>query len=140
MANNSLNQWSLTLLRFILGVIFTYHGYLKLFVKGGFAGTVNLFTQIGVPVPVYSALLVAVVEFACGLFLLFGLITRWASVVLIFEMLVAFFKINLKNGFLVSNWGYEFVLLILAGLLVILVNGAGKFSVGKKYFKNKSLQ
>ena len=138
--NNNIGQWSLALLRIVLGVIFAYHGYLKLFAPGGFKGTVDFFTLIGIPVPGYSALLVSVAEFFGGLLLIFGLITRWTTLILLFQMLVAFFKVHLKNGFLVSKGGYEFVLLILVALVVVLVNGAGKLSVGKKYFQSKHLQ
>ena len=137
--NNKLSQWTLTLLRIVLGIIFTYHGYLKLFVVGGLPGTAGFFTQIGVPLANISAVVVAFVEFFGGLFLLLGLLTKWTSLVLIFEMLVAFFMVHLKNGLLVSKNGYEFVLLILAGLVVVLANGAGALSVGKK-FKSKQLQ
>lgn len=137
--NNNFSEWTLTLLRVVLGVIFTYHGYLKLFVPGGFTGTVGFFTNIGIPVPAYSALVVAVAELLGGLVLILGLLTKWTSLVLIFEMLVALFVVHLKNGLLVSKGGYEFVLLILAGLVVLLVNGAGELSVGKKFFKNKQL-
>ena len=53
-------------------------------------------------------------------------------------MLVAFFKIHLKAGFFISQkaYGYEFVLLIIAVLLVLLINGPGNISVGKKLFKD----
>ena len=50
---NNMNEWSLALLRVVLGVIFLYHGYLKLFVAGGFTGTVNFLTSLGVPIPLY---------------------------------------------------------------------------------------
>lgn len=141
MANNKLNGWALTLLRLILGIIFAYHGYIKLFLPGGFKGTANFFIAIDIPLPVYSALLVSVAEFIGGILLLIGLLTRWASLILIIEMLVALFKVHLKQGFFISTtaYGYEFILLILAALVVVLVNGAGKLSVGKK-FKNKHLQ
>src|SRR3989338_4981472 len=141
MANNKLNGWALTLLRLILGIIFAYHGYIKLFLPGGFKGTANFFIAIGIPLPVYSALLVSVAEFIGGILLLIGLLTRLASLILIIEMLVALFKVHLKQGFFISTtaYGYEFILLILAALVVVLVNGAGKLSVGKK-FKNKHLQ
>lgn len=139
--NSKFNEWSLTLLRFVLGVIFTYHGYVKLFAPGGFKGTIGFFTMIGIPVPAYSALLVAVVEFFGGLLLLLGMLTKWTTLALILEMLVAFFKVHLKQGFFISTqaYGYEFVLLILAGLVVILSSGAGNLSVGKKFFKSKHL-
>lgn len=140
MAKNGLNQWTLALLRVVLGVIFAYHGYLKLFVSGGFTGTVGFLATLGIPLPTYSALLVAVVEFLGGIFLLLGMVTKWSSLLLIIDMLVAFFMVHLKNGLLVSNNGYEFVLLILAALVVLLVNGAGSLSLGKKLFKNKNLQ
>ncbi|MBI2655148.1 DoxX family protein [Candidatus Woesearchaeota archaeon] len=136
---NNLNGWSLTLLRVVLGVIFLYHGYLKLFVAGGFTGTVNFLASLGVPVPLYSALAVSVVEFAGGLFLILGVVTRWSSVLLLANMLVALFLVHLKNGLLVSNGGYEFVLVLIAGLVVVLASGAGKLSAGSM-LKNKQLQ
>ena len=133
------NQWSLALLRAVLGVIFIYHGYTKLFVIGGLPGTLAYFQGLGLPYPNYSAVIVAFAEFLGGLFLFFGVVTRWTTLVLIFEMLVAFFVVHLRSGFVVSKNGYEFVLLILAGLAVILLNGAGELSLGKK-LKNKHLK
>lgn len=129
---NDWSEWSLALLRVVLGVIFLYHGYLKLFVPGGFTGTVNFFTSIALPVPVYSALLVSVIEFAGGILLVLGVLSRWSAVLLLVDMLVAFFLVHLRNGFLVSKGGYEFVLVLIAGLVVVLASGAGKLSVGSR--------
>lgn len=138
---NNLNGWSLALLRIVLGIIFLYHGYSKLFVTGGFRGIVGFFTTIGVPLPLYSALLVSVAEFLGGALLILGLLTRWTSIVLLIEMLVAFFKVHLQQGFFITQaaYGYEFVLLILAALAVVAASGAGKLAVGSK-FRNKWLQ
>ena len=140
MAKNGLTQWTLALLRVVLGVIFMYHGYLKLFVPGGFTGTVGFLTMLKIPLPLYSALLVSVIELLGGIFLVLGMVTKWSSLLLTADMLVAFFMVHLKNGLLVSKGGYEFVLVLLAGLVVVMVNGAGKLSVGKKLFKSKNLQ
>ncbi len=140
MAKNGLTQWTLGLLRVALGIIFAYHGYLKLFAPGGFTGTVGFLTSLGILLPRYSALLVAVVEFLGGIFLLLGMVTKWSSLLLIIDMLVAFFMVHLKNGLLVSKGGHEFVIGLLAGLVVVRVNGAGSFSLGKKLFKGKNLQ
>ena len=136
--NNKLNQWSLTLLRVTVGIIFIYHGYFKLFVSGGFNGTIDFLTQIGVPYPIYFALIVGVAEFFGGILLLIGLFTRLASLVLITDMLVAFFKVHLKQGFFITpkTYGYEFVLLILATLFALLIGGSGMISVGR-LFKRK---
>lgn len=139
MAKNNLNEWSLALLRVVLGVILAYHGYLKLFVPGGFKGTVEFFASVGIPLASYSALAASAAEFAGGIFLILGIFTRWTTLVLIFEMLVALFTVHIKNGLLVSKGGYEFVLLILASLIVLLSNGPGALSLGKMMSKNKKM-
>ena len=138
--NGKLNEWALALLRVVLGIVFTYHGYVKLFVPGGFKGSVAFFGAIGLPVPVYTALLVSVVEFFGGLALIVGLLTRWASVLLFLEMLVALFKVHVKNGFFIgSSYGYEFVLVLLGALAVVYAVGAGALAWGNS-FKNKHLK
>ncbi|MBS3096687.1 DoxX family protein [Candidatus Woesearchaeota archaeon] len=139
MAKND-SSWTIALLRVVLGVIFAYHGYLKLFVPGGFKGTAAFLASLGIPLPLYSALIVSAVEFFGGVFLILGMVTRWSTVLLIIDMLVAFFLVHMKNGLLVSKGGYEFVLVLLAGLAVVLANGAGKFSLGSKYFKSGHLK
>ncbi|MBI2657569.1 DoxX family protein [Candidatus Woesearchaeota archaeon] len=142
MAKNSKFQGlSLTLLRVVLGFMFAYHGYSKLFVAGALPGTAKFFAAIGIPLANYAAVIVAFAEFFGGILLVLGLLTRLASLVLIIEMLVAFFKVHLKQGFLISQqaYGYEYVLLILAVLIALLLNGPGKLAVGK-FVKNKWLQ
>jgi putative oxidoreductase len=134
---NKIGQFSLTLLRLVLASIFIYHGYLKLFVVGNLIGLADFLALIGIPFANYAAVLVAVLEFAGGIFLLLGVLTRWTSLALIINMLVALFKVHLPNGFNVGNGGYEFVLLIAVTLLVILINGPGRFSIGKSLFKSR---
>jgi len=141
MPKNNTSQWTLTLLRVVLGVIFTYHGYGKLFVKGALPGTAQFLSAIGIPFANYAAVLIAFVEFFGGIALILGIFTRWASVLLMLEMLVALFKVHLKQGFFIAPpaYGYEFILLILAVLVAVIVNGAGKLSAGK-LFKSRHLQ
>ena len=139
--NNNMSEWSLALLRVVLGIIFIYHGYAKLFVPGGFVNTITFFETIGIPLAKYSALLVSVAEFGGGALLILGLLTRWASVVLLIEMLVGFFKVHLQQGFFITPtaYGYEFVLLVMAALVVLAASGAGKLSFGSR-FKSRYLQ
>ena len=132
--NYKINQWSLLILRLAIAAIFIYHGYGKLFVSGGFPKAVAMMNNLSIPLPTYSALLVGVVEFFGGILLLLGLLTKWASLALIADMLVALFKLHLKQGFGAS----EFVLLVMASLIVILLSGSGKFSMGNS-FKKKIL-
>ena len=135
MAKNKLNEWSLTALRLVLGLVFVYHGYIKLFVEGGFPATVEFFKLVGIPMTGYAALLVGVVEFFGGVFMILGVFTRYSSMLQMVVMLTAFFTVHISQGF---N-GYKFVLVLMAGLLVIMTSGPGKLAIGKM-FKSKSLQ
>ena len=138
---NKLSQWSLTLLRLILGIMFTYHGYTKLFVVGGLPGTAQFFQIVGIPLAKYAAVFVSFLEFIGGLLLLARLFTKVVVSILIIEMLVAFFKVHLKNGFFIApqSYGYEYVMLILASLAILLVNGPGNLAIGRM-IKGKDLE
>jgi len=134
-----INQWALAFLRLVLGLTFMYHGYLKIFVPGGFVGTVNLINSINIPLPVFFAAIVSAVEFLGGIFLLLGTLTKWSSGLLMIDMAVAFFAVHLKNGLPVSKGGFEFVLVLFAGLLMLYTSGAGKISLGSQ-LKNMYLR
>ena len=130
--------WSIAFLRIFLGIVFAYHGALRLFVPQNLSGSIVYFTQVGIPYANFSVYLFGIIELVGGLLLFFGLLTRWAAFIIALEMIYIFFNVHLKNGFLVSSNGYEFVLVIIAGLVVILASGAGKIALGKM-FKNKFL-
>ena len=130
-------QWSLTIFRVVLGFIFAYHGYLKLFVPGGFKMTAGFMASIFGVSPFAGALIavvVSVVEFAGGLFLIAGFLAKWSSMLLIIDMLVAIFKVHVKNGFLIANGGFEFAALLALSSLVILLNGPGALSLDRAVF------
>lgn len=139
--NKNLSQWSLTLLRVYLGVMFMLHGHQKLFVTGALPATAGFFSQVGIPMANVAAVVVAFAEFVGGILLIAGLFTKLTSFVLLIEMLVAFLKVHLSVGFFISEkvYGYEFVLLIIAVLIVIMMSGPGNLSVGK-LFKKKILE
>ena len=128
-------QWSLTLLRAVLGFVFMYHGYLKLFSTGGLGGTIKFFTAIAIPLPAFSAVVVSIAEFAGGLFLILGFLAKWTSLVLMIDMAVAIYKVHFNKGFLAANSGYEFVALLFFSLLVILFNGPGSLALERVIFK-----
>ena len=134
---SKMSEWSLLYLRLVLGVIFIYHGYVKLFVPGGFPNTVKFFASVGIPFAGYSALVTAVAELAGGILLLAGVLTFYSSLVLMFDMAVAFFYVQMKNGIDVSRFGFEYVLVLFVALLVIVMNNAGEYALGKMMTKNK---
>jgi putative oxidoreductase len=64
-----------------------------------------------------------------GLFILLGLLTRPAAVVLAFTMVVAIASVHLSNGLFMSNNGYEFALALLAASVSLALSGSGKVAL-----------
>jgi len=130
------NDFTLTILRLLVGIVFFAHGAQKMlgwFGGYGFHGTMGFFTHSGIPAPL--AFLAISAEFFGGLGLLVGLLGRIAAFGIMCNMIVAILTVHIHNGFFM-NWfgnqkgeGYEYHLLAIAGLLVILIKGAGALSL-----------
>lgn len=130
---------SLFILRVVLGIVFFPHGAQKMlgwFGGGGFAGTVGYFTGQGIPY--VFAVLVVLAEFLGSLGLIVGLLTRIAAFGITCVMVGAIFMVHLPNGFFM-NWtgqqageGFEFHLLVLAITVVLMIRGAGAYSLDRK--------
>lgn len=123
----------------ILGVGFMVHGWAKW--SRGPAVFAELLKQVRVPLPLASAWLVTVLEILGGLALLIGAFVG-LSIPLIFSMLGAMFTVNIKYGFSAVNTlgitpegprlgppGYEINLLYIAGLVALILGGAGPLSI-----------
>jgi putative oxidoreductase len=117
----------LTLLRLVTGLIFTMHGYQKLFVMG-FAGVTGAFTQMGAPLPGISGPLFAVCEIVFGIVVILGLLTRLGSLWFIIDMLGAIAVVHLKNGWS-GRGGMEFPVLLLIASVVIFLGGPGAYAI-----------
>lgn len=117
----------LALLRVVAGIVFTAHGAQKIFVYG-FSGVAGGFGQMGVPGAEFVGPAVALVEFFGGLALVAGLLTRLAGIGLSAVMLGAIFLVHVKNGFFLPN-GYEFVLTLLGASAMLVITGAGRYSL-----------
>jgi putative oxidoreductase len=117
----------LLILRLVIGGVFIAHGAQKLFVFG-IPGVTKGFEGMGVPMPGVTAPLVAAVELLGGLALVFGLLTRLASLGLAIDMLGAILLVHLKGGFFMPT-GYEFALTLLGASLALMFTGAGAYSL-----------
>jgi putative oxidoreductase len=135
---NTANDFTLTILRLILGVVFFAHGVQKMFGwfgGRGFGGTLTFFSQMGISTPV--ATFAIVVEFLCGLGLLVGFLSRIAAFGILCKMVMAVMMLHGHYGFFM-NWsgnqggeGFEYHLLAVALGLAILIKGAGALSVDR---------
>jgi putative oxidoreductase len=133
---NTGNDFTLTILRLVMGVVFFAHGAQKMlgwFGGYGFSGTMGFFQQLGIPA--VFAFLAICAEFFGGLGLIVGFLGRIAAFGIMCNMAVAVLMIHRHVGFFM-NWagnqkgeGFEYHLLAIAIGLAILIKGSGAFSV-----------
>jgi len=133
------NDPTLTIARVVLALVFLGHGTQKMlgwFGGLGFSRTLEVFEEtMGIPPALTTLAMVA--EVFGGLGLLVGLLTRVAAIGVLGVMIVA----PLANGLYVRffmNWtgrnpgeGYEYHLLAIALILIVLVQGAGAVSLDR---------
>ena len=119
--------WGLLLLRLVLGLGFTIHGYAKF--GSGIENTVIWFDSMGLPgLLAYG---VALLEVMGGLALMAGLATRLLAAFYVIVMLVAILKVKLAVGFI---GGYELDLAFLAISLTLFLSGGGFYSIDRALF------
>jgi putative oxidoreductase len=138
------DDWTLTLARLVLGVVFFAHGAQKMlgwFGGYGFSGTMGYFTHSGIPAPL--AFLAIAAEFFGGIGLLAGFLSRVAAFGIVVNMVVAVLRVHLPMGFFM-NWsgtqkgeGFEYHLLAIAIGIAIMVKGAGSLSMDRALSRTK---
>lgn len=128
------------LVRLMVGAVFLSEGIQKfLFADSLGAGR---FRKIGIPAPDFFGTFTGSFEIICGLFVLFGLLTRFAVVPLIIIMLVA---ISTTKAAIIANDGVWKMLhdsrtdwAMLLGSIFLLIKGGGKWSFDNKLQQPKS--
>lgn len=127
MPRPSRTDWSLALLRLVIGGVFLAHGVQKI-VTWGVSGGVPFFRDVGIPLPIIAAPLVAGIETAGGVAIILGLTTRSAAGALAVVMLVAVLVVHLPHGFFLPN-GVEFTLTLGGACAAIAIAGPGRLSL-----------
>jgi len=135
-----LADWQAIPLRVIVGYGFMEHGYAKL--ARGPESFTGILHALGMPFPDLLAWATILVELGCGLAVLLGAFTRLVGIPMIAVLLVAIFTVHIGNGFSsiklqsvdalgphFGQPGYETDLLYLAGILALMLGGAGSWSV-----------
>jgi putative oxidoreductase len=117
----------LALLRIVIGIVFTMHGYQKFFVYG-IPGTTAAFTTMHIPMPALAAPFIAAVELLGGLALIVGLLTRLAALGIALDMVGAILMVHISGGFFLPS-GFEYALTLLAGAVALVLGGPGALSI-----------
>jgi putative oxidoreductase len=112
-------------LRVVVGVIMIGHGYGKVF-HGGLAQHVAHVSSMGLPG--WLAYPSAYAEFFGGILLIAGLFTRFVSLAVMIDMLVAIWKVHWKNG-MFGRGGYEFPLTLATIAFALIFFGAGPIAI-----------
>jgi putative oxidoreductase len=142
LASGAWRQWATLPLRLVIGYGFMAHGWAKL--SRGLEGFAKLLEQIGAPLPAATAWVSTFVELLGGLAILAGAFVAAISVPLIIMMLVAMLTVHLRYGFSAIHTigltadgpqfgppGIEVNLLYIAGLLALILGGAGPLSIDR---------
>src|SRR5947208_9906565 len=119
------------LIRLIVGAVFLSEGIQKFLFPDALG--VGRFAKIGIPSPEVMAPFVGVCEVVCGVLFLLGLLTRFAAVTMIINMLVAISTTKvpmlLNDGFWKMAHEARTDWSMLLGSIFLLVVGAGAWSV-----------
>lgn len=105
-----------------MALILIAHGWSKI---KGIKGTAVWMGQTFKP-GFFWATVVALTEFAGGIFLLFGFLTQLVALLVAIEFLVIVFTVKRGKGFVGGN---EFELLILAAALALLTLGSSHYGL-----------
>lgn len=122
----------LLLVRLVFGLTFAGHGAQKLFGwfgGHGLAGTGAFFDSIGVKPGRPMATLAGLGEFVGGLLLAAGLFTPLAALAITVTMLVAIFTVTGKNGYWITENGYEYSVAIIAVAIGVALTGPGAYAL-----------
>lgn len=92
-------------------------------------------TKLGIPADALTIIITSLHLF-CGFFIVIGLFTRWATLIMIPILAYAVLFINAKKGIFVAESEFTFSLAILLLLIFFFVAGGGYLSLDRYIKKN----
>ncbi|MGH9487413.1 MAG: DoxX family protein [Terriglobales bacterium] len=116
----------LTLLRLAVGVVFLYHGAVKLNALGQWS---HNFVHMGFPG--WVAYIIGPLEAVGGVLLILGLFSRVFGLLLAGDMLVALLKVGLPGGPITQVTRYGTVMVLSAMAFMIFAYGGGPISLDR---------
>lgn len=141
--NGKYMRWSPVFMRLAFGMVFVVAGAGKLFAWGpkatGIEGFAGFLASLGVPMPELFAWIVAFVEFFGGLAILLGLFTRYAAALVAVDMAAATWLVHVPNGFVATQGGFEFTLVLMLVSIALMLSGPGALSLEYALFGRELL-
>jgi putative oxidoreductase len=131
------SQWAPIPIRIVLGLGLAYHGFPKLFSALGQASFISMLQSMGVPAPGLMVWVIGILEFGGGLLLFLGAFTEIVAAVIVVEIIINLGVALIRGGFpqpLPGQQplpGVEVSLVYMAGLLAIMLTGAGVYSIDR---------
>lgn len=116
-------------LRIVIGPVFAFHGYAKIFKGGKLQGTAGWFDSMGMRPGHLHARFAAFGEIATGVCITLGLLTSFGGLGLVALMTVAYWTVHRANGLLITAGGYEYNLVLGAIGVALATIGAGEWSL-----------
>ena len=133
------NSKTTIIIRFIVGIVFLSEGIQK-FLQPAIRGA-GRFEKIGLPAPEFLGSFIGVFEILCGPLILIGLLTRLASIPTLIIMLVAIVSTKIEilatDGFWQMMHASRTDWAMLLGSLFLMIEGGGKWSMDRRFIKNK---
>ena len=129
------------LIRILVGWVFLSEGVQKFLFPSALG--VGRFAKIGIPAPQFFGPFVGVVEIVCGALLIVGFLTRFASIPLLVDILVAIAITKIPMLSQAGFWGMmheartDFCMLL--GLIFLLLVGSGTLSFDDRLSRQPDL-
>lgn len=115
--------------RVALGATLLAHGWQKFFTNT-IDGTATFFESMDIPAATASAVFAATVELVGGILLIVGLFTPVVAVLVVIDMIGAWWFVHSDAGTIfVDGGGYELVLVIAAGAALVGAVAGGRYSL-----------
>ncbi|MFD1675462.1 DoxX family protein [Alicyclobacillus fodiniaquatilis] len=121
----------LLIIRLVVGLTFAGHGTQKFgwFGGHGLKGTGGWLESIGIKPGVFMAFLAALAEVIGGLLFAAGLWLPVAAALMVITMLVAIFTVHGKNGYWITQNGFEYNLMLIAIAVGVALIGPGSYAI-----------
>lgn len=127
-APERLTDSAFLLLRLAAAVVFIAHGW-NTFSGQGVSGAIEAQRAAGIPLPVLAGPFTVFSELVGGILLALGLFTRLSAISISVIMMGAWVFVHAQNGLFATKGGFEYVMVLAAISLTLIVTGPGRYSI-----------